>query len=120
MTCGGTMTIHIEVYKPRPQLILIGAGHVNREVLRTAKPLGYQVLIIDDRPAEYTEDLADVADAIYAAATMKEAIELARPAFNTASFYVIATKDGDEAALEALGEVDAEYVGLIGSKRKVN
>lgn len=119
MTCGGSMTIHIEVYEQRPQLILLGAGHVNRAIIRMAQGLGYQIIVIDDRPVAFSEDLQDKVERIFCASTMREAIEMARPHLLSKSFYVIATKDNDEAALEALGEQEASYIGLIGSRRKV-
>lgn len=118
MTCGGQMKIHIEVYNPNPELILIGAGHVNLAVYKMAKELPFKIKVIDDRPElsllkafENVEVTAEKDDIV-------AAIHRAKNNFSKKAYFVIATKDCDEIALKALADVDANYIGLIGSRRK--
>ena len=48
--CGGSVSIFIEVMKPRPHLILFGGGHVALAVARLCDVLEYRYSVVDDRP----------------------------------------------------------------------
>ncbi len=48
--CGGTMEVFVEPILPRPQLVIIGGGHVGKAVGHLAKWLSFHVVISDDRP----------------------------------------------------------------------
>ena len=50
MLCGGTVRIFIEVITTPPRIIMIGAGHVGMAVSKMAEFLGYQLVIVDNRP----------------------------------------------------------------------
>ena len=51
MMCGGRADIFVHVHKAAPQLVLVGAGHINLELARLMRPLGFSVTVIDDREA---------------------------------------------------------------------
>lgn len=119
MQCGGNMRIFIDVILGKQQLILIGGGHVNLEVAWMADRLGYNVVVVDDRPGYTTPERFPMASNLYVAETMKEAIEACPLADDVA--VVIATKDDDLTGLrEVLKKTDGKYVGVIGSKRKIH
>jgi len=107
----------IEAYTTPPQLVLCGGGHVSRAIASLAKPLGFRLLVTDDRKEFANKDRFPEAD-ILVEKTPEEAIpELP---INANSFIVIATRGHryDNVALEAAVNTPARYVGLLGSKRK--
>ncbi len=47
--CGGSVSVHLEVFMPQPHLVVIGCGHVGAAVVELAHWLGFRVTAIDDR-----------------------------------------------------------------------
>lgn len=117
--CGGKMLIHIEVFPMRPQLVLVGAGHVNYALFKWAMDLNFDVLIIDDREAVLSDNRFKTAKAVVYNEAIDEAVREALPQLNQRSYVVIATKDADEKALRPFGGMKLPYIGVIGSRRKV-
>jgi xanthine dehydrogenase accessory factor len=52
--CGGTNEVFIEVFMPKPCLLLLGGGHVARAVAKLCEMLEYPYVVLDDRP-EYAK-----------------------------------------------------------------
>ncbi|MBE7491597.1 MAG: XdhC family protein [Planctomycetes bacterium] len=48
--CGGTNEVFIEVFMPRPCLLLLGGGHVARAAAQLCALLDYPYAVVDDRP----------------------------------------------------------------------
>lgn len=48
--CGGTNEVFIEVFMPKPCLLLLGAGHVSRAVAALCESLEFPYVVVDDRP----------------------------------------------------------------------
>ncbi len=110
-----TYRIHIE---QAPKLYIAGAGHISRVLANLAVSIGFKVHVIDDR-ADYANDTrfplptkVHVGDI---ATVLKES------PIDHASYVVIVTRGHkhDEAALEAVLESKAKYIGMIGSRRKI-
>lgn len=108
--------IHLE---PAPTLFIAGAGHISRVLADAAVPIGFDVHVIDDRadhanerrfPPPVHTHVGDIA------ATLKG------QRLDANSYVVIVTRGHkhDEAALEAILTSPAKYVGMIGSRRKIN
>lgn len=118
MVCGGTVRVRVEVVVPPEPLFVFGAGHVGRALARVAAPLGFRVIVVDDRERELRE------------AALPEGTErvLAGPEFATGlpeippgAYVAVVTRchrTDLRAVRHALGR-EAAYVGLIGSRRKV-
>src|SRR5207237_5972570 len=51
LVCGGTLEIFIEPVLPPALLYIFGAGHVSTSLYKTAKDVGFDVTVIDDRKA---------------------------------------------------------------------
>ncbi|MFP5450386.1 MAG: XdhC family protein, partial [Thermoleophilia bacterium] len=117
MKCGGEVQVLVDVHRPAPRAVVLGAGHVGLEVANAARLAGWDVVVADDRP----ERLTMVADGIptrrYDSDAVAEALEDVGPA----DYVVILTRchDIDERALAAATRTRARYVGLIGSRRKI-
>lgn len=116
MMCGGNADIFVQVHKPRPQLVLFGAGHVNIELARFAGRFDWAVTVVDDRPEWCSAE--NYPDARRIVAPLEEAVE--QLTFSERSTYVvIATRDHDDRGLRVLVERPCAYVGMVASKRKV-
>ncbi|MBZ0135576.1 MAG: XdhC family protein [Planctomycetes bacterium] len=48
--CGGTNEVFIEVFMPKPCLLILGGGHVSRAVAKLCVLLEYPYVVLDDRP----------------------------------------------------------------------
>ncbi|MGH7179460.1 MAG: XdhC family protein [Tepidisphaeraceae bacterium] len=101
-----------------PKLVIAGAGHVAQALARIAGLLEFRITVIDDR--------ADFASPERFPAARERIVgdieaELRKVAIDDNTYVVILTRGHhrDGAALAAVVESPAKYVGLIGSKRKV-
>lgn len=117
MVCGGTLQVFIEVFAPKAQLVLVGGGHVNLALAQLAGMLGYECVVIDDRPDWANQENYPGARVLNL--PIKEAF--AELPLRESHCLVIATRGHrwDSEALEAALDYPARYLGMIGSKRKV-
>ncbi|MCX8030778.1 MAG: XdhC/CoxI family protein [Thermodesulfovibrionales bacterium] len=119
LVCGGRIKIFIEPITPEPSIVILGAGHVGKALSKIAKFLGFKVIVIDDRE-EFAnrENLPDADDIIVNDfETIFKRYTVAKQ-----SYIVIATRghNHDLTALKSALSTDAQYIGLLGSKRKRN
>lgn len=110
--------VFVEPLVPRPVLMIVGGGHVGQAVAALADLVGFEIVIIEDRP-EFADPrlfppgtktrCGDVAGEIAAFPTGQD------------TFIVIVTRghQQDGAALRACIRRPAAYLGMIGSRRKV-
>ncbi|MGK3142528.1 XdhC family protein [Pantoea sp. C2G6] len=114
--CGGAMTIHIAVYPRRPELFLMGAGHVNRALAQLAVPLGFTVTLADP----WAENLQHPdLPACCERAGGESFTEIIRQLKLTRdSYVVVATNHQDREVLEQLMPLPLAYLGLLASRRK--
>ena len=117
MDCGGSMTVHIDVFGLRPPLVLIGAGHVNRAVAKAAHVLGFDITVADAFAESLAEEHFPQGSKLIHGNTMEEAID--KLTINSESYLVIATNHQDKDAISKIVKQDAKYIGLMASKRKV-
>ncbi|MBI5640880.1 MAG: XdhC family protein [Nitrospirae bacterium] len=117
LVCGGKVLVYIEPVTLQPDLVILGAGHVGKALSTVAKFSGYRVIVADDRE-EFAnrESLPDVDEIIVH--DFEDVFP--RISVNRKSYIVIATRghNHDLEALKAALRTDAEYIGLLGSKRK--
>lgn len=105
-----------------PRLVICGAGHVGASLAKLASLTGYRATLIDDRAEFVTrEHFPDRRIELVAAKTWSEAV-LAAIGNGHGACVAIVTRghSEDEQCLRAAISVDADYVGLIGSKRRTN
>jgi xanthine dehydrogenase accessory factor len=106
----GTMDIFIEAVMPKPSLVICGSSPVAVALARLGAVMGYTTTTcapqleqsafeaVDSRIEGYALPVSDVAQ----------------------RFVVVATQGkGDEAALRAVIDIDADYKAFVGSRRKM-
>jgi xanthine dehydrogenase accessory factor len=116
-TSAGSEEYRVRI-EATPKLIVAGAGHVGQAVARTVAPLGFGVTVIDDR----REVLSPQRFAAPIARKVGEIAEtLAAWPIDANTYVVIVTRghQHDQQALAAVVGSPAKYVGMIGSRRKI-
>ncbi|AOQ24973.1 putative xanthine dehydrogenase subunit A [Moorella thermoacetica] len=115
---GGNITLFLEPVLPEPRILILGGGHVGQQVAAAAKLVGYRVTVVDDRPDFANKALFPAADRIICApfTTALQEIEI-----NPSTFIVIVTRGHryDYECLRAVIQAPAAYIGMIGSRRRV-
>lgn len=115
--CGGTVEIYIEPLAGKPELIVIGGGHVGKAVSHLAKWLGFRVSVSDDRVEYCTPEANPDADEFYPV-VMKDLPAAKRI---SPSSYIVLTTRGvtiDVPGIPGLLDSPAAFIGVIGSKRR--
>ena len=100
--CGGEVTVFVQAYFPRPQLVIVGGGHIGRPLKIMGEAAGFDALIVD------------------VAAGENQVPELEQVALTEDSYVVLITTDhiSDEAALRVAIKTSVPYIGMIGSLAK--
>ena len=110
--------IFLEPVRPLPRLIIAGAGHVGRAVARLGSLLDWSVTVIDDRPEFANVDNVPEADEVVVG-DIGESVR--RIEDSPENYFVIVTRghQKDAEALRAAIGRPAAYIGMIGSRRKI-
>jgi xanthine dehydrogenase accessory factor len=115
--CGGQVEVYVEPIRPRPTIVVIGAGHVGKAVVFLAHWLGYYVVLNDDRPDFCSPEAVPYADE-YIPSPMAD---LPKHLTFTSWTYLVLTTRGvnvDVVGLPVLLEQPSAYIGVIGSQRR--
>ncbi len=118
MVCGGSARVLIEVVRPPAPLFIFGGGHVGHEVAILGRRLGFDVTIVDDRPAFVAPGrLPEGARGLQA----DPGYEGGLPLIPAGAFVTILTRchRTDLAVLRHVVGKESAYLGLIGSRRKI-
>jgi xanthine dehydrogenase accessory factor len=110
--------VFLEPVRPLPRLIIAGAGHVGRAVARLGSLLDWSVTVIDDRPEFANAENVPEADEVVVG-DIGESIR--RIEDSPENYFVIVTRGHhkDAEALRAAIGRPAAYIGMIGSRRKI-
>jgi len=113
--CGGQLEIFVEPIMPKLRLVIVGGGHVGKEVAHLGRWLGFYVAVCDDRKElSNPETIPDANAFCYDYLDdFNEKIEI------TPWTYVVMTTrnvDVDLQVLPNLLDKKAAYIGLIGSR----
>lgn len=103
---------------PDAILLIVGGGHCGLALACAAHPLGFQIVIQDDRMITdgnklLAEGCIKSRESVAATLMSHQSARLLYAAIVSRSY------EHDVAALEALATVKCQYVGLMGSKRRV-
>ncbi len=122
LTAWADAKLLFERIQPEPRLVICGAGHVGAALARIASLLGCRTTLIDDR-AEFVahESFPEAGIELVAADDWSAAVRAAVGAGPGVSVAIVTRGHSeDEACLLAVINLNADYVGLIGSKRRTN
>ncbi len=111
--------IAIEVIRPQPCLLICGAGHIARALTQLGVVLGFRAIVIDDR-AEFANRgyFPDPSTELQAEA-FEQAIKSTNFSANMAVVIVTRGHKHDEGCLRLLLNSTTNYIGMIGSRRRV-
>ncbi|MBH8566605.1 XdhC family protein [Nostoc sp. CENA67] len=109
----------VEPLLPPPTLLIIGAGHIAIPLAQIAKIAGFKTIVQDDRPEFATKERFPQAALVLAQpiASIQEILQ------NIPNLYVALVTRGytqDLEALEILCHLQTQYIGMVGSQKRVN
>ncbi len=118
MLCGGAASVFIDVIGAPETLLIVGAGHVAQPLAAMANTLGFKVEVMDDREDFCNKERFPGANRCLVG-DIGKLLEAATITRNT--YIVIITRGHayDQVALEQTINSNAAYVGMIGSRKKV-
>lgn len=117
--CTGGITVFIEVFRAAPLLVVCGGGHVGRSLIRIAKEVGFDVLLVDTRDAEVIAEsvaMADRFEQVPDFASGLRALDIEPSAYYVLCAYSHAA---DCASLHAVLDKEWSYAGMVGSRAKI-
>ncbi len=111
----GETEIFVDVFAPKPKLIIFGGVHTAMPLTQFAQALGFHVTIVDGRARFATRERFPTADEIIVA-WPDEAI--AQIKIDSSTYVAILTHDPkfDIPALKALSQTKPRYIGSMGSR----
>lgn len=119
---GGTapLQLYVEVRRPVPELVIVGAGHIARPLCEVAATLGFRVVVVDDRPDFATRERFPRAERVVDADFSDPFADVP---LGPRSHLLLVTR-GHKYDYECLvrvlrQEVEPAYIGMIGSRRRV-
>jgi xanthine dehydrogenase accessory factor len=107
-----------EYHQPGFTVYIFGAGHVGQSVALFAKPVGFRVVVVDDRDEFANPDRFPQADEILVLPSITDVFQ--NRTFKASDYIVIVTRGHlqDYQVLEQALQTHAGYIGMIGSRRK--
>ena len=115
---AGTKEIFVEPIIPKPLLIIAGGGHIGQALAIQANLVGFDIIILDDR-SEFTNPELFPENASAICGDIAQELDNIQIEKNTYVVIVTRGHKNDAQALEACINKPFNYIGMIGSKRKV-
>jgi len=112
------LEILLEPIISEPTVYIFGAGHISQQLVPLVKRVHFKTVIIDDREMFANRDRFPEADEVIVTEFEKAFEHLT---IDQSSYIVIVTRGHlyDGLILEMAVKTDAHYIGMIGSKKKV-
>jgi xanthine dehydrogenase accessory factor len=112
-------SVYLEIHRPPPSLVIVGAGHIARPLCRVGAMLGFRVTVLDDRPEFATPDRFPEAAEVRRA-DFSDPFRGVRTGAGTSLVLVTRGHKYDFEALRGLLLRDERpgYVGMVGSRRR--
>jgi len=114
--------ILFERIQREPRIVICGAGHVGASLAKLAGMLGYRVSLIDDRAEFLNRELfPDENIELIATDSWSEAVrDVVGDGRGVSVAVVTRGHSEDEQCVREIIGTEADYIGLIGSKRRTN
>jgi xanthine dehydrogenase accessory factor len=113
------MDVFVEPILSPPTLYIFGGGHIALSLAKIGKIIGLRVVVIDERPEFASRDRFPEVDEII----FSDFVEVfPKLRMDKSSYVIIVTRShlSDKAVLEWAMPTEAGYIGMIGSKKKVD
>lgn len=113
-----TLEILLEPIISEPTVYIFGAGHISQQLVPLVRKVHFKVVVIDDREMFANRDRFPEADEVIVAEFEKAFEQLT---IDQSSYIVIVTRGHlyDGLILGNAVKTNAHYIGMIGSKRKI-
>jgi xanthine dehydrogenase accessory factor len=112
----GGRQLFVEAYPVRPRLVVVGAVEVARTLVRLARELGYETVVIDGRAAFATEARFPDVDRLLVGWPDELADEIGLGPADAVAVLTHDVKFDEPAIVEALSR-GCRYVGAVGSRK---
>jgi xanthine dehydrogenase accessory factor len=111
-------SVFIEAFPARPRLVVVGAVEVARSLVRFARELGYETIVVDGRASFATPERfpADQVDRLIVGWPDEVADEIGLGPDDAVAVLTHDVKFDEPAIVEALRR-DCRYVGAVGSRK---
>lgn len=116
---AGSVRVAFEYFRPEQTLVICGAGHVGRALAQSAAHLNVRIIVIDDRADFVTRERFPSARAEILAKDFEDALGEIEITPSTNIVIVTRGHAEDERCLRAVIRSSAGYIGMIGSRRRV-
>jgi xanthine dehydrogenase accessory factor len=115
--CGGAVEVFIEPMAAPPTVLVVGAGHVGRALVRLAAFSGFRAVLSDDRIELCAPAVAPGADAYLPGPLLDQ---LSRLTLSPRLYVALVTRAYaiDVEVLPVLLRAPIAYIGVIGSRRR--
>lgn len=117
--CAYKAGLLVEVYNPKLQLVVCGAGHVGGAVLRLAKILSFETILVDNRPDSQIQDKIDLADVFVPCDTYEEGVSDKNILDNAYYVCCASLHSQDKSAMKGALKKPFAYIGMLGSVQKM-
>ncbi len=112
----GGRSLFIEVFPVRPRLVMVGAVEVARSLVRLAKVLGFETIVVDGRTSFATEERFPDVDRLVIGWPDEVADEIGLGRNDAVAVLSHDVKFDEPAIIEALRR-GCRYVGAVGSRK---
>jgi xanthine dehydrogenase accessory factor len=113
---AGGRQFFLEAYPVNPRLVIVGAVEIARPLVRLARELGFESVVVDGRPAFATKERFPEAEQIVIGWLDEVAREIGLSADDSVVVLAHDPKFDEPAIVEAMS-TGCRYVGAIGSKK---
>lgn len=114
MSCGGKVKMMLELVEPPERLIIFGSGAISVGCAQIGNMLGYKVVVLDPFATKEAFPGAEV----HSQAVLQKIKEMTITPFD--NILILTEHRYDIEALQAVVNSRARFIGMIGSKNRVN
>ena len=114
MSCGGKVKMMMQLVQPRERLIVFGSGAISKACAQIAKMLGYNVLVLDP----FADERSFPDCEIITQGVLHKIKEIPLTPYD--NILMLTDHRYDLEALQAVFQSKARYIGMIGSKNRIN
>lgn len=118
--CGEGTRGFVKYFKSQNRIVIFGAGHVSQKLARIAVKSNFYVIVTDDRREfENAKDFEKINE--YICEDIEKAVE--KIEFDREKTYIVVCTRShalDQKVVSAVLDKDYRYLGMIGSKKKID